>query len=70
MVTMKHFDFKTLMEYQERLSFSKSPTIHHFMVNEVCFGYDRNPVWIELAELLEATMKLENGWWIDKDILD
>lgn len=70
MITIKYFDFKTLMEYQEKLSFSKSPSIYHFMVNEVSFDFDKNPVWIELAKLLDATMKLENGWWIDKDILD
>lgn len=59
-----------LMDYQEKLSFSTSPTIEHFMVNEVSFDWDKNEVWIEVAELLKATMKLEDDWWIEKDILD
>lgn len=69
MKEIKYWSATKLMEYQAKLEWSKSPTIFHFMVNEVCFDFDKNPVWVELAQLLEATMERKNGWWVDKDII-
>ena len=69
LITPEYWSATKLMEYQAKLEWSKSPTIHHFMVNEICFDFDKNPVWVELAQLLEATMERKNGWWVDKDII-
>ena len=48
------------------MSVSRNKSIEEFMLKEVCFDWESNEVWVELAELLKATMQLVNGWWIDK----
>ena len=55
-----------LMEYQERLEYSTHKTIFDFMVNEVSVDFDRNPVWVEMAKLLEQTMVYIEGRWHDR----
>lgn len=66
MITPKHIDNSTLFEYQGKLEWSNAKSIEEFMLKEVCFDWESNEVWIELADLLKATMQLVNGWWIDK----
>ena len=59
-----------LFEQQEQLELSKAQSIEQFMFDQFSVDWFKKPVLVELAELLKATMKLENGWWVAKDILD
>lgn len=63
---VKHFEFKEILFYQERLEYSRAKTIEQFMADEVAIDWGTNEVWTELANILRATMELVNGWWVDK----
>lgn len=66
MITPQYFTTKDLIFHQEELEYSNAETIHQFMVESHGIDYDKNPVWVELEALLEATMMRVENWWVCK----
>lgn len=70
---IKHLTTMEIMEVQEKLSNTLGchPSINHYMVHNYSIDWDKDPIYREIAQVLEATMTKDiNGHWIDKDILD
>lgn len=55
-----------LIWYMNKLENSRATTIEEFMFFEVSMEWESNPTWVELADMLKATMVLHEGWWISK----